>query len=488
MKQFLQFGLLVVLMLVLGASADAQWNCLYATWDNEANGTGHQVMGVGVIKENMFVALVTTRNTRNFMVPYVNADSGLGRKYFYGYGSGVTSGIYQVWTDGGFDQVPMLNAYKIKATPDSLIYVANNDPDHNVLVFKYTADTITIVDPFPRQQTGTNNIFGIDVDANGYVYVCNDSTTGVTADLKVYRPIAQWTPAGHTDAPITTINLPDGVYKGIAVTSSGNAIFIADYKNFRVIKYVGTPATGYTLAPGFSFSMGPKDTLTGTLAPSRTGPIGLAHLASKNILAVACDSMWKPSGGTNYSYGRIYLLNGNTGAFISPDTSMNTIDQAAWAFAITGSYSSRGDGDIPGNVSAYASTYDVKWDQNENLYSQSYYGWTVEKWKYNGTLPSFTTGVEEIGGELPSGYTLSQNYPNPFNPTTTVEFTIPQSGFVSLKVFDVLGQEIATLINQEKGAGTYRATFDAANLPSGTYFYTLKAGSYSAVKKMVILK
>jgi len=184
----------------------------------------------------------------------------------------------------------MNNAFMIKAMPDSLIYVANNDPDHNVLVFKYTADTITVVSPFPRQQTGATSIFGIDVDNNGYVYVCTDTTTGVTADLKVYKPISQWTPAGHTDAPITSINLPDGVYKGIAVTPNGSAIFISDYDNRKVIKYVGSPSTGYTLAPGFNWTIGPSDTLTGT-PPKRLGPIGLAHLASKNILAVAVDSL-----------------------------------------------------------------------------------------------------------------------------------------------------------------------------------------------------
>jgi len=129
----------------------------------------------------------------------------------------------------------------------------------------------------------------------------------------------------------------------------------------------------------------------------------------------------------------------------------------------------------------------VKWDEKGYLYSQSYYGWTVEKWRYKGTLPSFTTAVEKVGGTLPAGYTLSQNYPNPFNPTTTIEFSLPQSGFVSLRVFDLLGQEIATLVNEEKAAGSYRATFDASNLPSGTYFYALKTAEHSSVKKMAFL-
>ena len=97
-------------------------------------------------------------------------------------------------------------------------------------------------------------------------------------------------------------------------------------------------------------------------------------------------------------------------------------------------------------------------------------------------------GGRRSAGTLPAGYTLSQNYPNPFNPTTTIEFSLPQSGFVSLRVFDLLGQEIATLVNEEKAAGSYRATFDASNLPSGTYFYALKTAEYSSVKKMAILK
>ncbi len=487
MKTLLRFALLTIVLSVVAVPSQAQWHCLYATWDEETNGTGQQVLSVGVIHEDMFIALVSVKDARSFMVPYVNADSSSGRKYYYGYGTAATSGIYQTWTDGGFDQVIAKNIYKIKAMPDSLIYVASNDIDHNVLVFKYTADTITVVDPFPRQQTGTNGIFGIDVDNNGYVYVCNDTTTGQNADLKVYKPIKQWTVGGHADAPQTTINLPDGVYKGIAVTPTGNAIFIADYANRKVLKYTGTPATGYTLAAGFNFTMGAADTITGT-PTKRTGPIGLAYLASKNIVAVACDSLFKPSGGNNYTYGRIYLLNGNTGAKISADTSVNMIDQAAWNFALTGSYSNRGNGDSPGNCSGYTSTYDVKFDEKGNLYSQSQYGWTVEKWAYNGTLPSFTTGVEQTGAELPAGYSLDQNYPNPFNPTTTIDFSMPQAGFVSLKVYDLLGREVATLVNEEKPAGSFRATLDASTLTSGTYFYTLRAGNFTSTKKMVLLK
>ena len=90
--------------------------------------------------------------------------------------------------------------------------------------------------------------------------------------------------------------------------------------------------------------------------------------------------------------------------------------------------------------------------------------------------------------EIVNDYRLEQNYPNPFNPTTKIEFNIPESEFVSLKIYNILGNEIAKLINEEKPAGGYRVDFDASKLPSGVYFYTLKAGSFSQTKKMLLLK
>jgi hypothetical protein len=83
---------------------------------------------------------------------------------------------------------------------------------------------------------------------------------------------------------------------------------------------------------------------------------------------------------------------------------------------------------------------------------------------------------------------LENNYPNPFNPTTKINFQIQKSGHVSLKVYDMLGKEVANLIDGVKEAGKYSIDFDASNLSSGTYFYYLKAGEYSESKKMVLTK
>lgn len=97
-------------------------------------------------------------------------------------------------------------------------------------------------------------------------------------------------------------------------------------------------------------------------------------------------------------------------------------------------------------------------------------------------------GVEVISSGIPEVYELSQNYPNPFNPSTQIEFAIPQQGLVSLKVYNVLGQEVAELLNKEMVAGSYKVDFDASQFSTGVYVYTITAGTFTSSKKMMLLK
>jgi len=97
------------------------------------------------------------------------------------------------------------------------------------------------------------------------------------------------------------------------------------------------------------------------------------------------------------------------------------------------------------------------------------------------------TDVKRVN-ELPEGYSLSQNYPNPFNPTTAIEFSIPRQANVELKVFNLLGQEVATLVSSSMAPGRYSVDFDASNLASGTYIYRLRANDFLEVQKMVLMK
>lgn len=99
------------------------------------------------------------------------------------------------------------------------------------------------------------------------------------------------------------------------------------------------------------------------------------------------------------------------------------------------------------------------------------------------------TSVEiDHSPQIPSSYALAQNYPNPFNPSTTIEFNLPKSEFVSVKVFNTLGQEVETLLNGEQAAGKYTLRFDASRLTTGMYFYRLQAGEFVATKKMLLVK
>jgi hypothetical protein len=104
------------------------------------------------------------------------------------------------------------------------------------------------------------------------------------------------------------------------------------------------------------------------------------------------------------------------------------------------------------------------------------------------TLSFYFTGVMLQNNHIPSSYSLFQNYPNPFNPVTNIRFSIPNSGFVKLAVFDMLGREAETLVNGSLNPGTYNADWDASGYSSGVYFYRLDAEDYSEVKKMVLVK
>ena len=124
-------------------------------------------------------------------------------------------------------------------------------------------------------------------------------------------------------------------------------------------------------------------------------------------------------------------------------------------------------------------------------FTDSYNGTAVGD---GGTILRTTNGgvsfveEDEILSEIPSNYELSQNYPNPFNPTTTISYSIPKTSFIKLSIFDILGQEIETLVDEQKYVGTYEITWYAEKLSGGIYFYRLQAGDFVETKKMVLLR
>jgi hypothetical protein len=98
------------------------------------------------------------------------------------------------------------------------------------------------------------------------------------------------------------------------------------------------------------------------------------------------------------------------------------------------------------------------------------------------------TGVVQRHSDAPTQFTLHQNYPNPFNPSTTIEYQIPKQSLVAMKIFDLLGRQVATLVNEKQGAGTYSVQWNATGFSSGVYFYRLEANERKEIKKLILMK
>ena len=141
-----------------------------------------------------------------------------------------------------------------------------------------------------------------------------------------------------------------------------------------------------------------------------------------------------------------------------------------------------------GFVSGFGTTTEPKsYSFIDESVTSGIYKYRLKQIDFDGTF-TFSNEIEVEVDFTPKEFVLYQNYPNPFNPTTVISYQLPVNGNVTLKVYDVLGNEIATLVNEEKPAGAYEVEFDGSMLSSGIYFYQLKAGSYSSINKMVLLK
>jgi hypothetical protein len=350
---------------------------------------------VAVVGPNRFVALVTLTPISlaelfnppgNYLVGYWDADSGMGRvpspingqQTFPLYS---TDGQFTSW--GVLDVVQLTGAWQLASDDSNRVYVANNDANHNILVFQIDATGVTTTDY--RMETGSENIFAIEIDKNGYVYVADyEGNASKTDEVKVYAginaPGTTWGDfGGHTDAPVTTIDLPDGLYQGITVSDDGTSLFISATSEKSIWKYTGDPVNGYTLDNSFQFTLSPFDSLIGDPI-NKPSVLGLAYLNDPPLVFAAVDTFINGTSAGEYDYARIYVIDPMTAA------NLDTIDIAEWNFAITGDYST---GSNNGRAGGFASVADVDIEASEPaVYTQTYYGWAVEKWLFDGDLNS----------------------------------------------------------------------------------------------------
>jgi hypothetical protein len=191
---------------------------------------------------------------------------------------------------------------------------------------------------------------------------------------------------------------------------------------------------------------------------------------------------------STYYLVKTFLRNESTSSTIT-NASVKLICDDSWVLPISPDMKNLPD-IPPGGVVSNSTAFTVR--KIDSLFP-GYFNFKVEVisdlWTYwKDSLQVIVTGVGENPISLPSSYILSQNYPNPFNPSTVFSYQLPIGGNVTLKVFDILGNEMAILANEYRPAGKYETQFNAANLPSGVYFYQLKSGDFISTKKMILMK
>ncbi len=199
-------------------------------------------------------------------------------------------------------------------------------------------------------------------------------------------------------------------------------------------------------------------------------------------LKIFLNLKWDTNHDTLWAWNTGQYLNGNGGQVwpLKEDLSYtnNTLKTAAMGgFPLGDLYHWWNPAIIPGSEDHYTTWKAQEVVEHTRIYT----------WHETGIDPG-TDDVREVKGPAPSVYKLSQNYPNPFNPTTKIEYSIPKSGYVSLKVYNLLGQVVVTLFSGNQKAGNYITTFDGANLASGVYMYRLQSGNVSITKKFILMK
>jgi hypothetical protein len=253
---------------------------------------------------------------------------------------------------------------------------------------------------------------------------------------------------------------------------------------FVLISYSGTAGGGpgplgsnfMRWNPGSTFSWGPE-----------TAPVDshyvqfVAAPKSGNDFTVDSVSMFSSGGGTGTMKAFVYYSTDPTFATktkINPDTIALPNSSAGYvrlAYAVGFK--------ITSGKSFYLRFY--PWYTGAASTSKYFY---TQQAIIKGTTTTGATGVNDPSGFVPTEMRLNQNYPNPFNPSTAISYQLSKSSFVTLKVFDVLGREVATLIEGEQQAGSFQTSFDASHLSSGVYLYQLRAGDFVQTRKMALMK
>ena len=287
-------------------------------------------------------------------------------------------------------------------------------------------------------------ITDIPDDQGGKVRIDFRSSTS-NVSYSVWRKMDNdgWDAVGSFNA------IQDSLYHYVAPTLGDSTSKGVRWSVFRVSAHTTDPFVYYMSDPDSGYSID-------NLAPAVPSGIIAEGYGDKIDLA------WDESADKDFQYYAIYR---SLDSEFDPDT-MSTYTYTT----IDNFYS---DVEVVQGNTYYYSVKAVDFAGNSSEASEKVF--------------AVVTDVEGLR-EIPTVYELGQNYPNPFNPSTVITFSLPESGMVSLKVFDILGQEVADLVNEVKQAGVYEVSFDASDLTTGMYIYRIQSGNFTATKKMLLVK
>ena len=355
-----------------------------------------------------------------------------------------------------------------------------------------------------QNYTASNGIRGlviIDANGDGFPDIVTANRDGNNVSILM----------NNTDG---TFSLPinfegNGSGETAAATSDVNGdgimdLFLGSIYSDEVMLWLGDGIGNFVFSDEVAVGNGPWMVVSGDVNNDGIPDVVCANSSGSSFSIVLCDSLGNLSSPTNYSVGNFPLSVDLGDVDGDLDLDIVTSNFTGANFTL---YENAGNGifinrkDLPSNQAGSCAVF----HDRDNDGDMDMTG--IDEMQ--DLLILFTNGpVTDVNEEenIPYEFVLYQNYPNPFNPSTKIKFTMPaviasgmkQSQLATLKVYDVLGNEITTLVNEEKPAGAYEVEFsakggsasggDATNLPSGVYFYTLRAGTFSETKKMILLK
>jgi len=347
--------------------------------------------------------------------------------------------------------------------------------------------------PIPVGKTG-----GTLTACNGKLYFIGGGTTSITAgtsDVYEYSPsTGVWT----TKAPMpAALSAHGAVCWGDSVIFVVGGPYSGAGTNLNVHYYRPASNTWGTITNSLPSGQGRRTFASGINNGNKiviTAGYNTAYLKSTYVGTIGADASqitWaagldapialsRPAGASYENY--FYLVGGDTnGTAVKNDkVFVYNVTANEWVYTVTGNPNAVSN--IFSGVTAHCINDTVRIFQPGGYTTVGTSNFVVL-----GCGPTIV-GKGTITSNVPGAYSLSQNYPNPFNPSTKISFSLPKAGSVKLIVFDILGREVATLVNDYRTAGTHSVEFNALNLASGVYLYRIESGDFSDVKKMMLIK